>query len=74
MEWAESVKTGDQLLEVQAHGRHSALGGERIQKKCPFWLVHANVLDCCGRLLQYCFELSEKCTMGGMLLSNPVDS
>ena len=32
MEWAESVKTGDQLLEVQAHGRHSALGGKQIQR------------------------------------------
>ena len=62
-------KPGDQLLEGQSYGRHSALGGKQIQKKCPNWSVHANVSDCCSRSLQYCFEVSEKCTMGGLLLS-----
>lgn len=26
-------KSGDQLLDDQAHGRHSALGGKQIQRK-----------------------------------------
>ena len=67
-------KLDDLLLEGEACGRHSALGGERIQKKCPFWHTHANVSDCCSRSLQYCFEISEKCTMDGLLLSIPVGS
>ena len=33
MEWAESKKLGDHLLEGQAYGRHSALGGKQIQRK-----------------------------------------
>ena len=73
MEWAESVKTGDQLLEVQAHGRHSALGGKQIQKKRPFWSVNANVSHCFSRSHQCCFVASKK-WMGGLLLSIPVGS
>ena len=45
----------------------------KFRDKGTNWSVHANVSDCCGSLLQYCFEVSEKCTMGGMLLSDPVD-
>ena len=52
---AESAKLGDQLLEGEACGRHSALGRKLIQKKCPFWHVHANVSHCFSRSLQYCF-------------------
>ena len=42
--------------------------------KCPVQSVHANVSDCCGGSLQYCFEVSLKFTMGGLLLSIPVGS
>ena len=67
-------KPGDQLLEGKACGRHSALGGKRIQKKCPFWRVHANVSYFFSRSVQCCFGASLKCRMGGLLLSVPVCS
>ena len=67
-------KLGDQLLDDQAYGRHSALGGKRIQKKCPFWRTHANVSHYFSRSLQCCFGESKKCRMGGLLLSIPVGS
>ena len=67
-------KPGEQLLEGKACGRHSSLGGKRIQKNCPFWIVHANISHCFSRSLQYCFGAREKCRMGGLLLSIPVGS
>ena len=67
-------KLGDLLLEGEACGRHSALGGKGIQKKCPFWPTHANVSHCFSRSLQCCFGESKKCRMGGLLLSIPVGS
>ena len=65
---------GDHLLEGQAYGRHSALGGKQIHKKCPYWTVHANVSHCFSRSLQCCFVASKKCMMGGWLLSILVGS
>ena len=64
-------KPGDQLLQGKACGRHSALGGKRIQKKCPFWRVHANVSHYFSRSLQCCLWASQKWTV---LLSISVGS
>ena len=66
-------KPGDRLLESDACGRHRALGAKRIQKKCPFWSVHANVSHCFSRSLQSRFGASKK-WMGGLLLSIPMGS
>ena len=52
--WLRLQRAGDQLLEGEACGRRSTLGGKRIQKKCPFWSVHANVSHCFSRSLQFC--------------------
>ena len=77
VEWIWSLMSlqisSDQLLQGEACGRHSALGGKRIQKKCPFWHVHANLSHCFSRSLQCCFGASKK-WMGGLLLSIPVGS
>ena len=65
---------GDQLLEGQAYGRHSALDGKQIQRKrAPFgvympmyYIVSADHFNGLGA--------SKKCKKGGLLLSIPVDS
>ena len=66
-------KPGDQLLKDEACGRHSALDGKLIQKKCPFWRVHANLSHCFSRSLPCCFGASKK-WMGGLLLYIPLSS
>ena len=66
-------KPGDRLLEGEACGKHLALGAKRIQKKCSFWSVHANISNCFSRSLQSCFGASDK-WMGGLFLPIPAGS
>ena len=67
-------KLGDQLLEGQAYGRHSALDGKHsTEKHVPSrvymsmcYIVSADHFNGLGA--------SKKCKKGGLLLSIPVDS
>ena len=63
-------KPGDQLLQGEACGRHSALGGKWIQKKCPFWKQYITLFQ---QITSMLFAASKK-WMGSLLLSIPVGS
>ena len=74
LEWAESEKLGDQLLEGQAYGRHSALGGKQIQRKSVPSGVYMPMYHIVSGDHFSVFWYKQKCMMGGLLLSIPVGS
>ena len=61
-------KLGDQLLEGQAYGSHSALDGKQIQRKSVLSGVYMSMYHIVSE------GASKTCMMSGLLLSIPVGS